>query len=471
MRAPQKFVAGMVLGGRYELVAPIGKGAMGEVWRAQHRGLRTPVAVKVIDPKLLDESRGEDRSELLRRFEREAHSAAALASAHVVRVLDHGVDHDVPYIAMELLAGETLSDRLERAGRLTEAQTLLVLTHVGRAMSRAHELGIIHRDLKPENVFLARVDGDTIAKVLDFGVAKVLRSPLKVSPKTTRSGAMLGTPCYMSPEQVQGIEPVEPKSDVWSMAIIAFECLTGCLPWSSESVGDLVLSICVRPIPPPSSFAPLSPPVDAWFARATDRDLSRRYQTPDALVDGLRIALMETGASPSASFDDFPLPSAPPPSLPTGVGPGPVGKATDGGVSTAVWRRPSAPRKRPLLLAAAGGVMLLAAGAGLYAALKDPAPPQPVAATTAGERGATASTTLAVEASPSASLPVPTTLSTVLSLDEPTALSTVLSLDEPEPDPEGTATSSAPVAVRAAPRPRPIPRPKPQPTGDPRLGL
>lgn len=143
--------AGHVIGGRYRLIEPLGRGGMGEVWRAEHTTLRAPVAVKLIDPKLLESSKaGVRRDDVLTRFLHEAQAAAALRSPHVVQILDHGVDDGVPYMTMELLEGETLADRLDRVRVLPLDETARILTHVGRALGKAHEAGIIHRDLKPE---------------------------------------------------------------------------------------------------------------------------------------------------------------------------------------------------------------------------------------------------------------------------------------------------------------------------------
>jgi len=276
--------AGHVLVGRYRLETQLGQGGMGTIWRAQHLVLNAPVAVKVIDRTVIPDE------ETLSRFMREAQSAAALRSPHVVQILDYGIDGKVPFMAMELLEGENLAQRIKRVKRLTPADTARVLSHIGRAIGRAHEAGIVHRDLKPENVFLVKNEDEEIAKVLDFGVAKIERHALEEGTRT-RTGSILGTPFYMSPEQAQGNRTVDSRTDLWAMGVIAFECLTGKRPFYSDGLGDLVLAICVRDIPQPSSIASVPIGFDAWWNRAVARDPEKRFQSARELTDALRDAL------------------------------------------------------------------------------------------------------------------------------------------------------------------------------------
>ena len=276
--------AGHVLVGRYRLESQLGAGGMGTIWRAQDLVLNAPVAVKVIDRTAVPDE------ETLQRFMREAQSAAALRSPHVVQIFDHGIDGKVPFMAMELLEGENLAQRIKRNKRLTPQETARVLSHIGRAIGRAHEAGIVHRDLKPENVFLIKNEDEEIAKVLDFGVAKIERHALEEGTRT-RTGSILGTPFYMSPEQAQGNRTVDSRSDLWAMGVIAFECLTGKRPFYSDGLGDLVLAICVRDIPLPSTIGSVPIGFDAWWNRAVARDPEKRFQTAKELTESLRDAL------------------------------------------------------------------------------------------------------------------------------------------------------------------------------------
>jgi serine/threonine-protein kinase len=201
---------GTILGNKYRVLSLIGQGGMGSVWRGEHLGLSAPVAIKVMDQALATTAEGSAR------FHREAQAAAALRSPHVVQILDHGVDAatQAPFIVMELLEGESLASRLQRCGRLDPAETAKVLTEAGRALMRAHEAGIVHRDLKPDNLFLVKDDDQEITKVLDFGIAKATSTALATS-SATRTGSLLGTPYYMSPEQMTGSKQVDYRSDDW----------------------------------------------------------------------------------------------------------------------------------------------------------------------------------------------------------------------------------------------------------------
>jgi serine/threonine-protein kinase len=190
---------GLVLGGKYRLVHRLGRGGMGAVWRAEHLTLNSPVAIKLIEPSTAQDAQA------LARFMREARTAAALRSPHVVQILDYGVEEEeLPYIVMELLEGESLAERLARRGPLGLRETGRIIQHVARALARAHESGIVHRDLKPENVFIVKNDDEEVAKVLDFGIVKA--SPGALGPpdgaSSTQTGTLLGTPYFMGPEQV-----------------------------------------------------------------------------------------------------------------------------------------------------------------------------------------------------------------------------------------------------------------------------
>ncbi len=276
-------VEGAVVAGRFQLNRKLGQGGMGSVWHATHLGLDIPCAVKFIEGEFaaLPEAQA--------RFEREAKAAAQLRSPHVVQILDHGISEGRPYIAMELLDGEDLGKRLIRVGRLSPGETAAVMTQVSRALTKAHSLGVVHRDLKPDNIFLVRDDDREIAKVLDFGIAKSNQHGIEGS--NTKTGAMLGTPYYMSPEQAQGTKAVDYRSDLWSLAVIAFQCLTGKLPFESEALGDLLMKIIVVPLPVPSQYGPVPAGFDAWWARAASRDPNGRFQSAKEFADTLASVL------------------------------------------------------------------------------------------------------------------------------------------------------------------------------------
>jgi predicted ATPase/tRNA A-37 threonylcarbamoyl transferase component Bud32 len=270
-----------LLAARYRLIAPLGGGGMGVVWCAEHLLLRSRVAVKVIDAAYLAQP------EASVRFLREAQAAASLRSPHIVQVFDYGVEDGVAYMVMEFLEGETLGARLERDRSLTFAETAQLVSQIARGLATAHESGIVHRDLKPDNVFLARIGEDEVPKVLDFGVAKLLGASVDEAATTrTTTGVIVGTPCYMSPEQAGG-DAVDHRSDLWALAVIAFECVTGVRPFAGRALGQLLMQICVAPIPRPSSLAAVPDGFDEWFARGTERDVDRRFASAREMAEAL----------------------------------------------------------------------------------------------------------------------------------------------------------------------------------------
>ena len=281
--------AGDMLAGKYHLVAELGHGGMGSVWRADHLVLRSPVAVKLIRAEVAS-------SEAIQaRFLREAQAAAGLRSPHVVQILDYGVHDGVPFMVMELLEGESLAQRLRRMGALGPAETARVVSQVARAIQKAHEVGVVHRDLKPDNVFLVRNADEEIIKVLDFGIAKSVSGD--GIDTGTQTGAVLGTPHYMSPEQARGTRAVDHRTDLWALGVIAFECMTGRRPFESNVLGDLLVKICTEEVPVPSRLASTPVGFDAWFARATHRDPDQRFQSAMEMADALRMVV--GGATPS----------------------------------------------------------------------------------------------------------------------------------------------------------------------------
>jgi serine/threonine-protein kinase len=263
---------------------------MGEVWQGLHTALNTQIAVKLVDA-----SAHKDRDEILERFRIEGQAAGRLRSPHIVQIFDYGTDGNVAYMAMELLEGETLADRLLRAGRFSLADTARVLHEIALGVALAHEQGIVHRDLKPQNVFLAKMGGRMTVKVLDFGIAKLTAAPPSDTLKT-HAGMMVGTPAYMSPEQVMGHTQIDWRSDLWQMGIIAFECVTGKMPFEATSLGDLFMRICSAPLPVPSKFGPASEAFDAWFAKAMQRDPEKRFQSAKEMAEALA-AIVPAGAA------------------------------------------------------------------------------------------------------------------------------------------------------------------------------
>ena len=269
---------GRVIAGRYRLEAPVAQGGMGSVWKARHLQLDTLLAVKFINLDQRATSGGRAR------FEREAKAAALLHGPNVVEVYDYGVDDGLPYLVMELLDGEDLSRRLAREGRLPILSVVSLIGQVARALRRAHEAGIVHRDLKPGNIFLVEREDDEepLVKVLDFGIARTPR--LGLVGETTKTGTLLGSPRYMSPEQARSPRSVDPRSDLWSVAVIAFRALTGKLPFIADEVAELLVKICTEAAPPPSAIDPELADFDRFFEKAFSRNPDERFQTARELA-------------------------------------------------------------------------------------------------------------------------------------------------------------------------------------------
>jgi serine/threonine protein kinase len=277
--------AGTILANKYRLVSLLGRGGMGSVWRAERIGWQAPVAIKLMNAVDMHDSPS------LARFQREARLAASLRSVHVVQVLDDGVDAatGAPFIVMELLDGESLAERLSRVKRLRPQVVAQIVTQIARALARAHEAGLIHRDLKPDNILIMRNDDEELVKVLDFGIAKWLAGPQSPTGGTgTLAGQMLGTPAYMSPEHFANSANIDHRADLWSLGVIAFECLVGARPFQGDTLVSLALSVCSGKYALPSSLAHVPDGFDAWFARAVSPDPAQRFPSARLMAEELR---------------------------------------------------------------------------------------------------------------------------------------------------------------------------------------
>jgi tRNA A-37 threonylcarbamoyl transferase component Bud32 len=288
-----------VLGGKYRLIRQIAAGGMGNVWLCEHVQLGTSLAVKVMTAQSIAEP------VLRTRFEREARSAAQLKGPNVVTVHDFGIDDDKPYIAMELLEGEDLGARLRKVGVLSPPLAAAIVDGVTRALERAHELGIVHRDIKASNVFLAREGESEIVKVLDFGVAKSGFADVDGEGDiTSTTDAMIGSPSYMSPEQIRSAKTVDHRTDLWALSVLAYRMLTGQLPFQGEGRGDLLVRICTDGFPPARDLLPTLPAtLDAFFTRALAKAPAARFQSARELSVAFSAAL---GLPPSRPFGALP---------------------------------------------------------------------------------------------------------------------------------------------------------------------
>jgi len=292
----QPLLAGQVISGRFRLERLLGHGGMGTVWEARHLSLETQIAIKFLNADL---SR---RRDVLARFSREATSAARIRSPHVVSILDSGfTDDGRGFIAMELLHGEDLGKRLNRFGRLGVSETAQVVTQICRGLSKAHSVGVVHRDLKPENIFVVEEEESFTIKILDFGIAKSIGS--EAATHKTDTGQILGTPLYMSPEQALG-RPIDSRSDLYSLAVVAYRCLTGRPPFMCPAVGEMIVAVSTQQPPPPSRFdGALPTAIDDWFLRALAKEPSARYQRANDLAESFSLACGEARSSGPPAHD------------------------------------------------------------------------------------------------------------------------------------------------------------------------
>jgi len=288
---PEESFEGQLVGGKYLVGNLVGCGGMGTVWAGRHVNLGTLVAIKFIRPQFAE------RPDARRRFEIEARAAASVKSVHAVQVYDFGTtEGGLPYIVMEFLEGESLAETVQRVGPIAAGEVAKIISQASRALSKAHKAGIVHRDLKPDNVFLAtnvenaESDLPYTVKLVDFGIAKIVDEPQGQTGLSgpTQAGSVIGTPNFMSPEQLTVGGAPDPLTDIWSLGATVYSAMIGRIPFEGEMLGDIVLKVCTAPIPVPSATNSALPAgFDAWFARACHRDRAKRFQTVEELADSL----------------------------------------------------------------------------------------------------------------------------------------------------------------------------------------
>jgi len=276
---------GDIIAGKYRVDRILGSGGMGVVVAARHLGLDELVAIKLLLPEALADT------DTVRRFEREARAAVKIKSEHVARIIDVGTLPDgAPFIVMEYLRGEDLAARVARTGPLAVADAIELILQACEAMAEAHALGIVHRDLKPANLFCVRgADGRLSIKVLDFGISKFTRANADNSAfGVTKTSAVVGSPFYMSPEQMQSPRTVDARTDVWAMGIILFQLLTGDVPFAGETFPQICVNVATQPAPSLRRLRANVPVgLEAVALRCLEKDPSKRYPSVAALAAAL----------------------------------------------------------------------------------------------------------------------------------------------------------------------------------------
>ena len=262
--------------GRYVAEHQIGRGGMATVWRATDTLLERPVALKRLKKSLLDDK------EIAERFRREADTVARLSHPGLVRLLDRGDDEEGPYLVMELVEGEDLKSRIRREGALPPATAADICAQVARALAYAHGTGIVHRDIKSQNVL---IDGSGHAKLTDFGIARLMEGPTDTG--LTRTGMLMGSSDYLSPEQADG-RALDGRTDIYSLGIVLWECLTGQLPFPGDSFVAVAMRHVTDPLPDPRRLRPEVPAhLAACALRAAAKEPERRFSTATAFAEAL----------------------------------------------------------------------------------------------------------------------------------------------------------------------------------------
>jgi serine/threonine protein kinase len=301
---------GRVIEGKYLIKEIIGRGGMGAVYRAENQRIGKHVAIKVL---LRGHKKGSDSE---KRFYREARIVGSLGHPNIVEIFDLGtLENGVPYQVMELLEGQTLAARLKDEGPLPIDEALDVGEQVLSALDVAHARGIVHRDLKPDNVFLVARESGAVAKLLDFGISKTIGEE---TLSLTKTGMVVGTPYYLAPEQARG-ESIDHRVDVWAMAVLLYEALTGRLPFRAENYNKLIVTILTtRPITPRELRPAIPQEIEDVILAAMSHDREGRYAGARGMLRALRAARGRVHAQSEHGLRSSappPRPSAPPPPL------------------------------------------------------------------------------------------------------------------------------------------------------------
>jgi serine/threonine protein kinase len=336
---------GAVLAGKYRMDRVLGQGGMGIVVQAMHLQLHQPVAMKFLLPEVLG------NQQVVQRFLREAQAAVRLRSEHVARVIDVGtLETGAPYMVLEYLEGTDLSN-FPRS-QLTVGMVVDLMLQACEALAEAHSLGIVHRDIKPANFFITRsADGTLLLKVLDFGISK---SPA-MSSQLTATQAVMGTPAYMSPEQMRSSRDVDHRSDIWSLGIVLYELLQGAPPFGGDTFSSMVLTVVNGPLPKLTVRLPSD--LEAIVYRCLEKDPARRFQNTAELAQALaNYAQSETQAAITVQRTRAIVGSQ---TFPPAPHPGPGGRVPSTLTGAAGARTSSSPRSRRWPALAVMGVVIV----------------------------------------------------------------------------------------------------------------
>lgn len=358
---------GDIIDGKYRIVRLLGEGGMGAVYEGENVRIHRKVAIKVLHAGVAE------NEDAVQRFEREAQAAGRIGSEHITEVLDLGNLPDGDrFMVMEYLEGDELSNRIRQKGKLTAEETYKIAYQILEGLKAAHGAGIIHRDLKPDNVYLLKAKRGTedFVKILDFGISKFSALSGESGFSMTRTGAVMGTPYYMSPEQAKGAKGMDARADLYSVGVILYECLTGQVPFNADTFNELLFKIVLETPPPLEQLVPeLDPNFSSLVTKSMAREPAHRFQSAqefqDALTNWARTGL-GTSVHPAAQAPGV---RPPEPIASSGVKPN---ATTPGAWSQTGSGQVEAPKKSsgPVVAIAAVAAIAIIGGGGTFAALK-----------------------------------------------------------------------------------------------------
>jgi serine/threonine-protein kinase len=369
---------GTLVAGKLRIVRLLGTGGMGAVYEVEHELTKHRRALKLLH------ARYKIYPELISRFLREASAAGRIGNPHIAETFDAGeLEAGDPYLVMELLKGETLSDLVRRKGKLAVAEAAELVRQACTGVQAAHDAGIVHRDLKPENLFVVERDHRPFVKILDFGISKFDPQLTGGELATTREGASLGTPLYMPPEQVRGDKRIDARADIYALGVILYECLSGQRPYEAETLAHLAVLIHEGKAVPLSQLRPDVPPAFAAIVhRAMANRPELRFATARELADVLaNFTGLVTGPTVGWPGRGVPL-DAPKPV----VAKPPAGPSHDAAVSISQEWQPPRRSMLPFVLAAVGALVLIV-GAVLFGVLPRSRSTAPIAMPSATATG------------------------------------------------------------------------------------